>query len=84
MLFRSCNSCGNYFSDKQVSVDHIIPAGTLTCFEDLPEFTRKLFCEVDGLQVLCDICHTNKSALEALNKKKPNDKKISSSDTPKK
>jgi len=47
--------------DKEVAVDHIIPAGTLRCADDLPQFVERLFCEVDGLQVLCKTCHDKKT-----------------------
>ena len=30
-----CNECKGWFPDKQINVDHIIPAGTLTCSADL-------------------------------------------------
>jgi 5-methylcytosine-specific restriction endonuclease McrA len=59
-----CNSCKNYFSDKEVSVDHVIPAGSLNSFEDLPGFVQRLFCEEEGLQVLCNNCHDNKSKID--------------------
>jgi 5-methylcytosine-specific restriction endonuclease McrA len=59
-----CNHCKKLFAEENIAVDHIIPAGTLKCFEDLPEFVRKLFCEVDGLQVLCDECHNIKTKEE--------------------
>ncbi|MEI6186914.1 MAG: hypothetical protein WCP46_00230 [Alphaproteobacteria bacterium] len=59
-----CNICKNYFPDKQVSVDHIIPAGSLNSFADLPGFVERLFCEENGLQVLCDNCHDNKSKID--------------------
>jgi len=56
-----CNQCKNWFPDKQVNVDHIIPAGTLMCSNDLPGFVERLFCEVGNLQVLCSICHNKKT-----------------------
>lgn len=62
-----CAGCGNYFPDKEVNVDHIIPAGKLNCYEDLPEFVRKLFCEEDNLQVLCKKCHDIKTKQDKLN-----------------
>jgi hypothetical protein len=47
-------------------VDHVIPAGSLRSWDDLPIFAERLFCEreVDGvkrLQRLCDKCHTKKT-----------------------
>jgi 5-methylcytosine-specific restriction endonuclease McrA len=62
-----CANCGNYFPDKEVNVDHIIPAGKLNCYEDLPGFVRRLFVEEEGLQVLCFKCHNDKTKLERSN-----------------
>jgi len=56
-----CKSCKKHFMDKEVAVDHIVPAGTLRCADDLPQFVERLFCEVDGLQVLCKTCHDKKT-----------------------
>jgi 5-methylcytosine-specific restriction endonuclease McrA len=56
-----CNQCKDWFSDKNINVDHIIPAGTLTNANDLPGFVERLFCEVDNLQVLCENCHNKKT-----------------------
>lgn len=65
-----CNYCKNWFPEKKVAVDHIIPAGELNSFEDLAEFTKKLFCEIDGLQVLCETCHDVKTKQEKEDRKK--------------
>ena len=56
-----CAHCSGWFMGKHTQVDHIIPAGTLRCFEDIGEFCRRLFCELDNLQVLCKPCHTTKT-----------------------
>lgn len=63
-----CNSCKKWFAEKNINVDHIIPAGTLTCANDLPGFVERLFCEVDNLQVLCSGCHNIKTKKERENK----------------
>lgn len=55
-----CQGCQRWFPGKLVEVDHIEPCGSLKSFEDLPGFASRLFCEVDGLQVLCDCCHSEK------------------------
>lgn len=52
-----CSKCKKWFPEKKIAVHHIIPAGTLTCADDLPGFVERLFCEVEGLTVLCDDCH---------------------------
>ena len=59
-----CAACKNHFKAEEVNVDHIIPAGTLKCFADLPGFVERLFCEVDGLQVMCKPCHDSKTQKE--------------------
>ena len=59
-----CNQCKEWYPEKEINVDHIIPAGTLTCANDLPGFVERLFCEQDNLQVLCEICHNKKTKNE--------------------
>lgn len=56
-----CNMCKNWFPDKEISIDHIKPVGTLKCANDLPDFVENLFCTVDNLQCLCESCHTLKT-----------------------
>lgn len=56
-----CNHCKEWYNDKQVQVDHIKPAGQLNDFKDLPGFTKRLFCEINNLQVLCTECHNIKT-----------------------
>lgn len=65
-----CNSCGEYFPEKKINVDHKIPAGALNCANDLPGFVERLFCEEKDLQVLCETCHDIKTQLEKQSKKK--------------
>ena len=64
-----CNSCKGYFPDKEINVDHIVPAGALNCGQDLPGFVERLFCEVEHLQVLCTECHNVKTQQERNDKK---------------
>ena len=59
-----CNKCKNWFPEKKVQVDHIIPAGSLNCAADLPGFVERLFCEKENLQVLCSGCHDEKTKIE--------------------
>ena len=59
-----CNVCSKWFPEKKINIDHIIPAGTLRCANDLPGFVERLFCEIDNLQVLCTTCHDFKTKNE--------------------
>lgn len=43
---------------KETQLDHIIPVGPLQRYEDLPGFAARLFCEKEGLRVLCKPCHS--------------------------
>jgi len=61
-----CNICKNWFPDKEVNIDHIIPAGSLSCANNLPGFVERLFVEVEGLQCLCTNCHNIKTKNERL------------------
>lgn len=63
-----CNHCKKWYAEKNINVDHIIPAGTLTCANDLPGFVERLFVEVEELQVLCSNCHDKKTAKERENR----------------
>jgi len=56
-----CNTCKNWFQEKLINVDHVHPAGSLNCANDLPGFVERLFCEVDNLQCLCVTCHDKKT-----------------------
>ncbi len=55
-----CNGCGLAFASTEVSVHHKIECGSLTKASDLPAFVTNLFCEEDGLELLCTKCHSNK------------------------
>ena len=59
-----CKECSQWFPDKKINVDHIKPAGSLNCANDLPGFVERLFCEIDNLQILCEKCHNVKTQKE--------------------
>lgn len=52
-----CAICLNWYKQKEVEVDHILPCGTLRDYGDLPGFVQRLFCEPEHLRVLCKQCH---------------------------
>lgn len=66
-----CNHCEEWFQEKEVQIDHIIPAGRLRSYEDIGKFVEKLTPEgIDSYQVLCKNCHqikTNKEKQERKN-----------------
>ncbi len=56
-----CSSCKNWFPKKSVQVHHIIPAGSLRSYLDLPLFCERLFSEdPSNYEVLCKECHSIK------------------------
>ncbi len=57
-----CAKCKKHYPNKKIQVDHITPVGSLKTLSDLPGFVGRLFCAVDGLQVLCLVCHKTKSS----------------------
>ena len=59
-----CAGCKAEHRNKDVSVDHIIPCGSLKKWEDVQPFIKGLFCSVDRLQVLCKECHYTKTMQE--------------------
>ncbi len=52
-----CSKCTLYFKDKEIEVHHKKDVGTLKCFEDLPGFIERLFCGMEGYEILCKECH---------------------------
>lgn len=63
-----CAKCREWFADKEVQVDHIVECGTLRSFDDIGPFCERLFCEIEGFQVLCKPCHSAKTKEYMLNK----------------
>lgn len=57
-----CEICNKIIDSSELHVDHIIPAGSLRNSDDLKGFVERLFCEIDGFQILCSSCNLNKGA----------------------
>ena len=64
-----CNHCDDWFADKEVQVDHIIPVGSLRSSDDLKGFIERLTPE-EGFQTLCKPCHKIKTDAENEARKK--------------
>lgn len=58
-----CAKCKKYYMEKDISVDHIIECGSLNSFDDVADFCKRLFVEIDGYQILCDKCHNIKTQI---------------------
>jgi 5-methylcytosine-specific restriction endonuclease McrA len=58
-----CAHCSGWFAGKEVSVDHIIPWGSIVGASHDDAWSR-LLVPVHQLQVLCEPCHDRKSQAE--------------------
>lgn len=58
-----CAACGGAFSGKEVALDHRDDCGSLLKWGDLQGFASRLFCQQDGLDVLCHQCHDVKTLM---------------------
>lgn len=65
-----CNICKDWFIERLISIDHILPVGSLRSAEDLPEFVERLFCEKENLQCVCAKCHSAKTLIDKVEIKK--------------
>ena len=66
LVFHSkCSRCEGVFPETETKVDHIEPVvDPDKGFTSWDEFIERLFCEEEGLQVLCNPCHDEKSEEE--------------------
>lgn len=65
-----CFACKSLFPTKSVVVDHVSPVvDTMTGFVDWNTYVDRMFCEEDGLQVLCKTCHSEKTKRERTERK---------------
>lgn len=59
-----CSECGGQFQMKEIEVDHLVPAGSLKDYSDLPGFVERLFVSEDKMQTICKPCHKAKTKRE--------------------
>ena len=67
-----CAMCEGIFHQKEVKIDHVEPVVPFTGFPmhpltqgpDWTIFMDRLFCDVEGFQLLCDPCHDQKTIIE--------------------
>lgn len=49
-----CSACGKLFKGTEIAADHVIPVVDIDeSFVDWNEFIKRLWCNEDGLQMLC-------------------------------
>lgn len=80
----TCCKCKNTFGRKDIQMDHKIPVVPLNGWVSFDSFIERLYVEKDGFQVMCRICHKEKTKGEAAIRKFHRDaaleKKISGND----
>ena len=66
LVFHSvCDGCGDVIPETLSKVDHIAPVvDPERGFTSWDEKIERMFCEVEGFQVLCIPCHNNKTKEE--------------------
>ena len=66
-----CISCKSLFVAADVQIDHIIPVVDVRDgFKNWDTYIERMFCEVNGLQVMCKSCHKIKTDEEKMERKK--------------
>lgn len=66
-VFYECVECKQEFDRKGVQIDHKIEIVDTSLGYDKPDFNAlvtRMFCDVDGLQILCTECHSKKTKTE--------------------
>lgn len=54
----TCGQCGNDFVQSLIEIDHLNPASSLRCKEDIQGFVeRLLFITFDDIEAVCMDCH---------------------------
>lgn len=70
-----CCKCTQEYPQKEVEVNHILPVVPLSGFDSWDGVIERLFCEKDGLEVVCKPCHLKISADERENRIANKDKR---------
>ena len=66
-----CNGCKKEFPLREVCVDHIqAVVSTKEGFTDFDKYIERMYCSIEGLQVLCKTCHDKKTTEERKKRKK--------------
>ena len=65
-----CAKCGEDFPQKDVEVNHINPVVPVEGFDSWDSVIERMFCEKEGLELLCKPCHKETTAEENQLRKK--------------
>lgn len=65
-----CNCCEKLFPSKDVQVNHIVPVVPVEGFDSWDATIARMYCEKDGLEVLCIPCHKSVTQEENILRKK--------------
>lgn len=65
-----CVMCLSWLVRAKVEINHIMPCGTLKCYEDVVQFLYNLFAEdVSAYEVVCKECHKGITAKQREDRK---------------
>lgn len=67
-----CNSCGEVVPSWRTQLDHVLPVVPLDKkLEQMTwdELVSRMWCSIDNLQTLCEVCHGAKSSFERKERK---------------
>lgn len=65
-----CAACQGVFGPKEIQRDHIIPVQNIEGWDGWEALIARLFCDVEGYQILCKPCHHAKSSKENKGRKR--------------
>jgi 5-methylcytosine-specific restriction endonuclease McrA len=72
-----CACCGEYFSSKDIRVDHIEPVVDIKVgFVDFNTYIERLFCDATNLQAICKNDHDIKTKIENKQRRKQKNKVV--------
>lgn len=66
-VFYPCFKCGGIFKSTEIQIDHrdpVIPLNIPSKHFSYDSIAERLFCDEENLQILCRVCHTEKSQIE--------------------
>jgi len=65
-----CSDCSKIFGRKDTKIDHINPVVPVSGWVGFDSYVDRLYCETIGFQVLCKDCHSKKTKIENIERKR--------------